>query len=105
MNIDQRKDLVKSCPRKVFGYNEVKQSVEIERADDCNLCEECIRYCKNQYKADKKQFDKDITIGEDEDKYIFIVESTGALQPLDIVRRAFRILKEKIDKFSTDLTS
>lgn len=57
----------------------MKQVVEIEKVDDCNLCQECIRYCKTEYKRNGKQFEKDITIGEDEDKYIFIVESTGAL--------------------------
>lgn len=32
---------VKSCPRKVFGFDEKRKEVEIERADACILCQEC----------------------------------------------------------------
>ena len=47
--------------------------------------------------------DSAISVGEDESIYIFTVESTGALQPIDIVKRSFKILKDKLDKFSADL--
>jgi hypothetical protein len=95
------------------------QSVEIERLDDCNLCLECLRYTKtlNVKKSkdvkkcieegldpkDKYKYDRSVIVDEDDDKFIFIVESTGALEPIDIVRRAMKILKEKILKFKEDL--
>ena len=91
------------------------QTVEVEKVDDCNLCMECLRYTKtlNVKKStknedcnpkDKYKFDKSVLIGEDDDKFIFKVESTGALEPIDIVRRAMRILKEKINNFKADLS-
>jgi hypothetical protein len=46
---------------------------------------------------------KAVLIGENESKFNFIVESTGALPPVEIVKMALRILKEKISKFSDDL--
>ena len=97
MTNEQRKEFVERCPRKVFNYNELKQVVEIENSEKCNLCEECWRY------TDTLKIEKAVRIDEEESKFNFIVESTGALQPVDIVKRAFRILKEKINRFSEDL--
>jgi len=90
------------------------QTVEVEKVDECNLCLECLRYTKtlnvkkstdnkNCNPKDKYKYDKSVLVEEDDDKYIFIVESTGALEPIDIVRRAMKILKEKIQKFKEDL--
>jgi hypothetical protein len=90
------------------------QTVEVENVDDCNLCLECLRYTKtlNVKKSiandkcnpkDKYKYDRSVIVEEDDDKFIFIVESTGALEPIDIVRRAMKILKEKILKFKEDL--
>jgi DNA-directed RNA polymerase alpha subunit len=90
------------------------QTVEIENVDDCNLCLECLRYCKthnvkksvsndNCNPKDKYKYDKSVIVEEDEDKFIFIVESTGALTPVEIVGKAMKILKEKIINFKNDL--
>lgn len=99
MTKEQRKEFVERCPRKVFNFNELKQVVEIENSDKCNLCEECWRY------TDTLSIEKAVRIDEQENKFNFIVESTGSLEPVDIVKRAFRILKDKISLFSDDLTS
>ena len=75
---------------------------------------ECLRFTKTlnvkksvaNYKCnpkDKYKYDRSVIVSEDDDKFIFIVESTGALEPIDIVRRAMKILKEKILKFKEDL--
>jgi hypothetical protein len=42
-------------------------------------------------------------LGEDDNKFYFTVESTGALPPVEIVKKAFAILKEKIRKFDREL--
>ena len=41
LTVEQKKEFVQRCPRKVFNYNDLKQQVEIENADKCNLCTEC----------------------------------------------------------------
>ena len=97
MNVDQRKEFVNRCPRKVYGYNELKQTVEIEDADKCNLCIECYRY------AETFKLEKAVLITEDDHKYYFTIESTGALPPAEIVRKALKILKEKLNNFNSEL--
>ena len=98
LTVEQKKEFVERCPRKVFNYNDLKQQVEIENADKCNLCTECSKYCEEELDLTKAVF-----IGENDQKYNFIVESTGALPPKDIVKRAFAILRTKIENFSKDL--
>ena len=91
MSLEHRKELVKRCPRKVFAFKELRTVVEIENADACNLCNECIKFTQEE----EVQIDNAITIDEKEDKFIFTVESTGALPPEDIVLKAFEVLARK----------
>ena len=115
LTVEQRHNFIKSCPRKVYTFNPMVQTVEIEKVDDCNLCLECLRYAKtlnvkksvkneNCNPKDKYKYDKSVIVSEQDDKFIFIVESTGALEPIDIVRRAMKILKDKIMNFKADLS-
>jgi DNA-directed RNA polymerase II subunit RPB3 len=43
-SVDKRKEFVGMCPRKVYKFNEVRSAVEIEDADKCVLCIECVRF-------------------------------------------------------------
>ena len=99
LTADQRRTFVEKCPRKVYKFNELKQTVEIEDANKCNLCTECHRYVDKLAPG----FDKAVTLGEDDNKFYFTVEGTGALPPIDIVKKAFVILKDKIRKFDKEL--
>ena len=99
LTVEQRKEFVKKCPRKVYKFNELKQTVEIEDSSKCNLCTECHRYVDKLAQGN----DKAVTLGEDDNKFYFTVESTGALPPVDIVKKAFSILKKKIIKFDKEL--
>ena len=99
LTVEQRKEFVQICPRKVFKFNELKQTVEIEDSNKCNLCTECHRYVDKLGPGN----DKAVTLGEDDNKFHFIVESTGALPPVEIVKKAFAILKNKIIKFDKEL--
>lgn len=44
-----------------------------------------------------------IRIDEQDDKFIFTVESTGALSPEDVVLKAFIVLKKKLQMMSESL--
>lgn len=46
MTSEQRKEFVAKCPRKVFSYNEPNDKVSVEKAGDCNLCQECFKYAE-----------------------------------------------------------
>ncbi len=83
MTIAQRKEFVARCPRKVYNFNELKQVVEIEDINKCNLCNECYKYAEKEAKIEKA-----VNLGEDDHKFYFTIESTGALPPKEIVKKA-----------------
>lgn len=90
LDLAKRKEFVATCPRKVYKFNEMRQAVEIEDADKCILCIECVRY------AQANNLERAVKIAERDDKFIFTVESTGVLPPEDIVSRALQILSHKL---------
>ena len=71
--------------------------MEIEDQDKCTQCIECFRY------AESKKLNKAVEITENDFKFIFTVESTGVLPPIDIVKKALRILKSKIERFRGEM--
>jgi len=90
LSIEKRKEFCGTCPRKVYRFNEMRNAVEIEDADKCILCIECVRF------AQAEGLERAVKVGERDEKFIFTVESTGVLAPEDIVSRALTILKEKL---------
>ena len=88
LSAPEKRELVERCPRKVFAYNEVRQVVDIEDASKCNLCQECVKFVQSDLGIERA-----IRIDENETKFMFIVESTGALPPDEIVLKAFAVLK------------
>jgi DNA-directed RNA polymerase II subunit RPB3 len=88
-SVEKRKEFVGMCPRKVYKFNEVRSAVEIEDADRCVLCIECVRF------ANAQGLERAVKVGERDEKFVFTVESTGVMPPEEIVFRALQILKEK----------
>lgn len=89
--VEKRQEFVASCPKRVFRFNDVRNTVEIEDADKCVLCIECVRFTQAQGQ------ERAVKIGEQDDKFLFIVESTGVMPPEDIVTRAMKILRSKLE--------
>jgi len=105
LNDEHKQELVARCPRKVFSYNNLKKAVDIEDSGACILCQECVKYVANDvdpqnnklYNQDPDfDWDRMIRIDENLTKFIFTVESTGALTPEDIVLKAFQALRNKL---------
>ena len=91
MTVEQKKEFVYTCPRKVFGFNEMRQAIDIEDMNACNLCEECTKVTERVMKLPGA-----VSIGERTDKFIFTLESTGAIDPAKIVLTALKVLKNKL---------
>jgi len=80
----------------VFSYNEVRNVVDIEDANRCNLCQECVKYVHSDLNIERA-----VRIDENETKFTFVVESTGALEPDQIVMKAFTVLKKKLESLKS----
>eukprot|EP00347_Sterkiella_histriomuscorum_P020322 403338254 len=97
LDVQKRKEFVATCPRNVYKFNEMRNAVEIEDADKCILCIECVRF------AQANGLDRAVKIAEREEKFIFTVESTGVLAPEDIITRALTILSHKLKSLADSM--
>ncbi|EGR31641.1 hypothetical protein IMG5_105540 [Ichthyophthirius multifiliis] len=88
---EQKKQIVDCCPVKVYEINQENDQLEIANLQKCMFCDECVFKCEEEIKKPKL-----IKIDHNKNKFIFQVETTGVLKPVDVLNRAFRALKEKL---------
>ena len=86
-------NFIGTCPNNVFKkMNSEEEPIGVDTTD-CTFCRQCQEYLESEGEKDSEGI---IVIDQVPDKYIFKVESTGALRPEVIVSRAFEILKRKL---------
>ena len=88
---EDKKELVEVCPRKVFKYDENMNTLDIEDALKCNICNECVKLVEKEMGQERA-----IKISESESTYEYTVETTGSLAPEQVVSTALSVLREKI---------
>lgn len=98
MTRKEKKSFVECCPTKVFEYSEISNKVRVKDNLACVMCNECLKF-SDALKNDRAEEDV-LTLGIVPQKFIFTVESTGALPPEDIVVCAIRILEQKLMEIS-----
>jgi DNA-directed RNA polymerase II subunit RPB3 len=87
---EKKIEWVKSCPTRVYRYDEDRKEVEIEEAGRCTFCDECKK------KAIQLQVPDLVSIRQKQDRFLFTVETTGALRPEEVVRSALFVLTKKL---------
>jgi DNA-directed RNA polymerase II subunit RPB3 len=99
LNEQQMQEFVNSCPTKVYKYNETEQKVEVEDPLRCMFCMECKKKASDWQKPDL------VEINTIPDRFIFTVETTGALAPEEIVMHALAVLKAKLQHLQANLNT
>ena len=82
---------VERCPRRILELSDGK--LKITDVEKCIMCRACVEACPKGA----------IKIGHDESKFIFNVESTGALPPEQILSKALDGLGDKCKDFIKQL--
>jgi DNA-directed RNA polymerase II subunit RPB3 len=99
LNDVQKKEFVASCPSNVYKFDETTKKVIADIEDlkvfNCTYCQECTRKAANMGAPDI------VSIREKEDRFLFSLETTGALGPEEIVLTAIKILQSKLSKIQT----
>jgi len=98
MTEKQKQEFVKSCPTKVYKYDDSSKQVQIEDSLRCMYCMECKKKSEYFNKPDAVQ------VIQKQDRFIFTVETTGALKPEEVVLTAFKVLREKLANVQNHLT-
>ncbi len=81
------KKCVDACPRNILSFK--NDQIQISNAMSCNFCKACEEACETEP-------EKAIKVNWDSTKFIFTIESSGALSIEKTVSTACQILKNKI---------
>ncbi|TFG01068.1 MAG: DNA-directed RNA polymerase subunit D [Promethearchaeota archaeon] len=82
------------CPEKLFEYSDNSSpTLKKDAWQKCTLCKSCEDNCPNDA----------VTIGSEDNAYIFYIESDGVLTFKTIIEKTFEILDDNIVEFSEKL--
>lgn len=98
LTLDEKIDLVQSCPRKVFALD-IEDNVQIDKPMDCIFCDECVAIAQVLGKKDM------VSVKMDANTFHFTVEAVTADGPrsvIDVVRAGLRVLDYKMSLFLND---
>ncbi|NHK30375.1 MAG: DNA-directed RNA polymerase subunit D [Asgard group archaeon] len=83
-------ECVDACPKNILEVN--KKVVTLTNPLECLLCDLCTNACT---------YDS-LKMGQVDGDYIFFIETTGAIKPLESIRKATEILKNKAKDFEIE---
>ena len=93
---EQKQQLVDSCPDRILELDEVSGKIIVaENAWELATFTEDLHYLQKSMK--KRPEDEDfVTVEHSEDKFIFCVEGTGAMDAEDILMSSLKVLDDRL---------
>lgn len=103
LSLEQKREIVESCPDRILALDEVTGEVRaVENAWDIATYTEDLKFAQKSMK--KRQEDDDfVTITQSTDRFIFNVETTGAMDADEVVMTALRVLRNKLNNLAQEL--
>lgn len=103
LTMEQKQELVDVCPDRILELDEVTGLISVsEYAHEWATFTEDLKY-KQQSLKKRPEDDDFVTVKQSTDKFIFIVESTGAMDAEEILLSALRVLKERLDYLAVEV--
>lgn len=100
---EKRAEFARVCPTEVFRYDDKTKQVSIpeENMAKCMFCNECVD------KAAALEAKDLVTVSQKDEgtRFVFKVETTGALRPEIVVLEALKVLRDKISSIHNQLNS
>jgi len=83
------------CAKRVLSISEGGKKLELHNIIECNVCQDCVDACPKSPPAIEVSWDKDV--------FVMDIESTGALEVVQIISEAVKILDRKFELFLEQL--
>eukprot|EP00455_Lapot_gusevi_P015923 TRINITY_DN18126_c0_g1_i1.p1 TRINITY_DN18126_c0_g1~~TRINITY_DN18126_c0_g1_i1.p1 ORF type:complete len:320 (-),score=26.90 TRINITY_DN18126_c0_g1_i1:19-978(-) len=88
---------VRSCPTHVYRYDAQARQIQIEDANSCMYCGECVKKAKYLNVPDL------VHVGARPGRFIFTVECVGQLRPEQVVLAGLQELRSKLNTIESEL--
>lgn len=103
LSMEQKQELVDACPDRILELDEVTGKVcAVENAHELATFTEDLMYKQRSLKQ-RPEDEEFVTVEHDMGRFIFLVESTGAMDAEEILMSALRVLKDKLYHLAQDV--
>lgn len=103
LTMEQKQELVDVCPDKILEVDEITGSLKpAEDYFEIATFTEDLKFTQNAMKK-RPEDDDFVTVVQSDEKFVFTVESTGAMDADEIVLSALRVLKDKLNYLAQEV--
>eukprot|EP00581_Thalassiosira_minuscula_P001119 CAMPEP_0183735262 /NCGR_PEP_ID=MMETSP0737-20130205/46147_1 /TAXON_ID=385413 /ORGANISM="Thalassiosira miniscula, Strain CCMP1093" /LENGTH=298 /DNA_ID=CAMNT_0025968949 /DNA_START=319 /DNA_END=1215 /DNA_ORIENTATION=+ len=103
LTMEQKQKLVEACPDRILDLDEITGNmVAVENAYEMATFTEDLKMAQEAMKK-RPEDDDFVHVIQSTDKFVFSVESTGAMDAEDILLSSLRVLKERLDELATEV--
>jgi DNA-directed RNA polymerase II subunit RPB3 len=93
---EQKEAVEDCCPTQVFAYDENTKTVVVANPENCIFCKECLFTTEDFRKRPEDKLA--VNVKHSKDRFIFTVETTGALTAKEVVKDALAQLQRKLTR-------
>jgi len=103
LTLEQKQELVDACPDRILELDEITGNlVAVENAYEMATFTEDLKTAQNAMK--KRPEDEDfVTVEHSTDKFVFSVETTGAMDAEEIIMSALKVLKDRLNYLAAEV--
>ncbi len=103
LTLEQKQELVDVCPDRILEMDEVTgRLIVAEHAIETATYTEDLKYAQNAMKT-KPEDDDFVKVTPSEDKFIFCVEGTGAIDAEEIMMSSLNVLKSRLNYLAQEV--
>ena len=103
LTLEQKQELVEACPDRILDLDEITGNlVSVENAYEMATFTEDLKVAQEAMKK-RPEDDDFVNVVQSTDKFVFTVESTGAVDAEDIVLSSLRVLKDRLNYLAAEV--
>ena len=103
LTMEQKQELVDACPDRILELDEITGNlIAVENAYEMATFTEDLKVAQNAMKK-RPEDDDFVTVEHSTDRFVFSVETTGAMDAEEILMSAMRVLKDKLNYLASEV--
>ena len=103
LTLEQKQELVEACPDRILELDEITGNlVAVENAYEMATFTEDLKTAQEAMKK-RPEDDDFVKVGHSTDRFVFSIESTGAIDAEDILLSSLRVLKDRLNYLAAEV--
>ena len=103
LTLEQKQELVEACPDRILDLDEITGNlVAVENAYEMATFTEDLKMTQEAMKK-RPEDDDFVNVVQSTDRFVFTIESTGAMDAEDILLSSLRVLKDRLNYLAAEV--